>query len=227
MLNIKHDHFYGSQEKHDLQLIRLELDTTDLNEAEALENGWLIYNKKWYASRSTRIDLNKYRSKGVLSGISYNFTSYDPDPIDKIYKEYKTYKKFEEDFNIHTDPDRSIWLIAYDEGVPVAFTKFIKYDGGLESQFTCWNYHKPKMSLGKKIVDQEVEYARSIGLNYLYIGQGYEKGSAYKADYPGFEWWTGKEWSTDLQKYREICARDSSINTIEDIARVYNASHYS
>ena len=120
------------------------------------------------------------------------------------------------------------WIIAVDDGVPVAFTKFIKYNGGLESQFTAWNYHKPKMSLGKNIIWYEMGIASYFGFDdYLYIGQGYENGSKYKADIPGFEWWTGSEWSKDVDRYKELCSRDSAINTIDDITRAYNGPHNS
>jgi hypothetical protein len=227
MIKIKYNHFYGSQEKHDIQLVKLSLEQEDLSEIEALENGWLIHDKEWYACRSTRLKVDEYKSIVKLPDtITHEFISYDLDPIYKIYREYKDYKNYQEDFNIFTDPDRSLWLIIKDEGVPVAFTKFIRYQEGLESQFTCWNYHKPKMQLGKGIIDIEVRYAKTLGLNHLYIGQGYEKGSIFKSKYSGFEWWTGNEWSKDVDKYKELCARDSDINTLEDLTRAYNAPHF-
>jgi arginyl-tRNA--protein-N-Asp/Glu arginylyltransferase len=227
MLNIHYEHFYGSQEKHDLQLVKLSLDK-NISDIEALENGWLICNREWYACRSTRIRVDNYKSiKQVSNSVTYQFTTYDLEPIKKIYKEYRDYKNFNEEYDIFTDPDRSLWLIVKDDGIPVAFTKFIVYQEGLESQFTCWNYHKPKMELGKAIVDMEIWYAKTQGLSHLYIGQGYEKGSIYKSKFPGFEWWTGSEWSTDVEKYKELCSRDSTINTIDDITRAYNATYNS
>ena len=223
MISFQYEHFYGSQEKHDIQLVKLKLDTENLNETEALENGWLIHNNEWYASRSVRIKISDYVMRHELPNtISYQFTTYDLEPIKDIYEQYKEYKKFDEDFDIFCDPDRSIWLIAKDNDVPVAFTKFIKYKDGLESQFTCWNYHNPKLSLGKNIVDMEIWYASARGLEYLYIGQGYENGSKYKSQYPGFQWWTGSEWSTDKDRYKKICARDSNINTLQDLSKMYS-----
>ena len=222
MLKINYEHIYGSQEKHDLQLTRMTLDQEQVNEEEALESGWLISNGQWYPCRSVRICVDQYKNKLKLPKIEYRFTTYNLDHIKQIHQEYKAYKKFDEEYDIFQDSERTLWLIGYDEGQPVIFTKFIRYWGGLESQFTCWNYHKPKMQLGKYIVDTEVWYAKTMGLNYLYIGQGYEKGSLYKADFPGFEWWTGNEWSKDKQKYKELCLRDSTINTIDDLAKVFH-----
>lgn len=227
MLKTKYEHFYGSQEKHDIQLVKVILDTENLLEIEALESGWLISDNQWYSCRSVRLSIDNYIFRNKLPNtITHYFTTSDLGLIDKIYEEYKAYKKFDEDYDIHKDPNRSIWMIVEDEGVPVAFTKFIRYQEGLESQFTCWNYHKPKLQLGKNIIDFEVKYASQLALNHLYIGQGYEKGSIYKADLPGFEWWTGSGWSEDRELYKKLCARDSSINTIEDIARAHDAPHF-
>ena len=223
MIKYKYEHFYGSQEKHDIQLVKLKLDTTNLNETEALENGWLIHNNEWYASRSVRIKIDEYVMRHQLPNtITYQFTTYDLDPIKQIYQQYKDYKKFDEDFNIFGDKERTVWLIARDNDVPVAFTKFLRYKDGIESQFTCWNYHNPKLTLGKNIVDMEVWYASALALDYLYIGQGYENGSKYKSQYPGFQWWTGSEWSTNKEQYKRLCASDSNINTIQDLSELYS-----
>jgi arginyl-tRNA--protein-N-Asp/Glu arginylyltransferase len=223
MVSFKIEHFYGSQEKHDLQLSRLILDTQDLYEKDALENGWL-HCKEWYSCRSVRIDTSKYKIKHTNHAIDILHHTDDTVKhiVKKIYQEYLDYKKFDKEYDIFVDLNRTNWLILKDEGEPIAFTKFNRYDGGVESQFTAWNYHKPKMSIGKIIVDYEVAFAKSLGYNYLYIGQGYETGSSYKAEFKGFEWWTGSEWSTDKEKYKELCARDSSINTLDDLTKVFN-----
>ena len=55
----------------------------------------------------------------------------------------------------------------------------------------------------------------------LFRSQGYERGSMYKTAFNGFEWWTGDEWSTDKSRYEKLCARDSTINTLQDLAKVY------
>ena len=223
MLKYKVQNFYGSQEKHDLQLVRLVLDTKDLDEREALENGWL-FCKEWYQCRSTRINLSEYKSRkkkyevDISPYISLAVTS----TVTKIYSQYLDYKKFDEHYEIFVDLERTNWLILKDEGEPVAFTKFNRYNGGIESQVTAWNYHEPKLSIGKVIVDYEVDYARMLGYEHLYIGQGYELGSEYKADFAGFEWWTGSEWSRDKELYKKLCARDSQINNIDQLAKAYN-----
>lgn len=223
MLQYKINHIYGSQENHDLELIKLELDTTNLDEGVALENGWLIDNDKWYQCRSVRIDCSLFKPVGktppsITTEHCFEYNS----QLSEIYKQYCSYKNFKEYHDILNDHQRASWLIIKDNNIPVAFTKFIHYKQGIESQFSAWNYHNPKMSLGKKLVNFEVAVAKSTNLQYLYIGQGYEKGSIYKSEYSGFEWWTGSEWSKDKQKYRQLCMRDSSINTLDDLSKVFN-----
>ena len=33
----------------------------------------------------------------------------------------------------------------------------------------------------------------------------------------GFEWWTGREWSTDKALYKTVTAKDDTIKTLEDL----------
>lgn len=235
MLKTKIEHIYGSQEHHDLQIAKFTLDDSgiEFSEREAIENGWLIHNGEWYQCRSTRINIDKYLEKytkptlpkqDIVFFNNNELSEENKQDIDRIYKEYCEYKKFDTNFKLHVDENRSGWFIVYDNDIAVAFTKCIFYTvGGMESQYTAWNYHNPKLSIAKKLVYYEVNMAKKLTTSdYLYIGQGYETGSIYKADYPGFEWWTGSEWSTDIEKYKELCVRDSDINTLDDLTRVFN-----
>ena len=234
MLKIRKEHFFGSQENCELHYVKLKLDTTNLNEQEALENGWLIDSEKWYQCRSVRINISEYLVKTKKPKLPESLKFYwlyqsqledkHHDDIKSIFKQFTEQKGFEAEYDVNSDIGRSNWLIVYDNDVPVAFTKFMMYDKGrgMESQFTAWNYHNPKLSLGKNIVWYEVQSAIQFSNNkYLYIGQGCEKGSLYKADFAGFEWWNGEEWSDDREEYRSLCVRDSSINTLQDLAKVY------
>ena len=51
----------------------------------------------------------------------------------------------------------------------------------------------------------------------MYLGFGYEKSCIYKADYAGFEFWTGEEWSDDIERYKFLCERDSNIEKVSDL----------
>lgn len=234
MLKIKTEHFFGSQERYDLQLVKMTLDTTDLNEKEAVEHGWLIANDEWYQCRSTRINIDEYNQKAkrpkTPDSVDYMFvwpsqiTAEIKEKIEKVYAQFIEKKGYDVQFNLFSDFDKSAWILVNDGDEMVAFTKMIYYQNAVESQFTAWNYHKPKLSIGKAIIWYEVLLANTMLMrdDYLYLGQGYEKGGLYKADLPGFEWWTGDEWSTNIEEYKNLCLRDNEINSLEDLSRIYN-----
>ena len=52
---------------------------------------------------------------------------------------------------------------------------------------------------------------------YVYVGSGFESCCIYKKNFNGFEFWTGKEWSTDKEIYSTLCKQDDNINTIEEL----------
>ena len=61
-------------------------------------------------------------------------------------------------------------------------------------------------------MDMELQWASENYVAHFYMGSGYEKSSEYKANYKGFEWWTGVEWSTNKKLYRRLCKRDSKLS---------------
>jgi hypothetical protein len=222
-MKITFEHVFGKQTTSDIicAIIRAEISSEE--EGMALENGWLydpVFN--WYQCRSTRINLSKYISKHKWpDNLEFKVVpdDFDSNIIEKIYQDYIAYKKFKPHYpNIkHNTQHKEIFGVVFDSGVAVAFTKFTEYNGGLESGVFCWNYHKPNLRIGRLIQDKEVEYAKSLGLTHLYIGQGYEKNCIYKAKFPGFEWWTGKEWSSNTEQYIKLCERDSTLELISDL----------
>lgn len=223
-MRIKLSTAYGSHEKYDLEITKLSLDTTDLDEKLALESGWLISNGEWYFSRSTRIRISEVRVKSTprIYGVEFGVESFDQIAFDAIYEDYMTKKRFKR-YDYKTDFNRTFWLVARDDGIPVAFTKMVRYDGGMESAFNVWNYHKPKLSLGSNMLYHEIEQARLSDLEFLYIGSGYGESGKYKSMVDGFEWWTGENWSTDRKLYLEMCEHDASVNSLYDLSKTMNA----
>jgi hypothetical protein len=222
MLKYKLEHFFSLQENHNIELVKVQLDSAGLDEKEALENGWLLSAGKWYQCRSVRLDLSKFTTERYPFEVE--FTKERLGYILDIYNKYIEYKGYRSiDSDIVYEDDRTEYLILKDDGRPVAFTKFQHYAKGLESMVNAWNFHKPKLALGKKMISYEADYAVSLGLDHIYIGEGCEIGSIYKADLPGFEWWTGSEWSTDKDQYKNLCIRESNIKTIYELADIFNA----
>ena len=85
---------------------------------------------------------------------------------------------------------------------------------GLESVI-----HANTVPISDITLDMEISWAQDNSVRYLYMGSGYEKSSEYKANYRGFEWWTGTEWSTNKKQYRALCRRDSRMDSLMDVAK--------
>ena len=62
-----------------------------------------------------------------------------------------------------------------------------------------------------------MDYCIKTNKDALYIGAGYEKCCAYKADYPAFEFWNGRIWSNNIKTYKYLCDRDSSLNKLSEL----------
>ena len=83
---------------------------------------------------------------------------------------------------------------------------------GLESVI-----HANVIPISDITLDMEIDWACNNYVSYFYMGSGYETSSEYKANYRGFEWWTGTEWSRNKKEYRRLCRRDSRIETLRDL----------
>lgn len=217
------NHVFGNIDEYDYQGYKLSLDLEGDSEADALNQGWGIQNGEWYASRMVRLDLSKY-NKQPKTIKDHSFTiadnTYPLEPINRVFDEFVIARKFTPLYDVSSDIDRVKWLLVHKGDRLVAFTKFVLYDEGIESQFTAWNYEEPKLSIGIKIVDHEVQYAKSLGYKYLYIGPGYGHACLYKCRFDGFEFWTGSEWCDSVDLYHTLCNRDSSINTLEQLSKL-------
>jgi hypothetical protein len=222
-LKILIEQIYGSQEGFDLHLQKLCLDLEDSKEYEALENGWCVFDNKWYLSRSTRIDLSFYDDPKPIEGYTFEYTENLSclDDVKRVNHDFLAYKKFPAIYDLETDMNRTSWLLCKRGGGICAFTKFNQYDGGLESNLTAWDYSEPQARIGAKIVNFEIQVAKDKGYKYLYIGPGCGKSAKYKCSFKGFEWWNGMEWITDKKLYKNLCDRDDSIETLKELCQIY------
>ena len=96
-------------------------------------------------------------------------------------------------------------------------------DVGSNSVFStqfAWDYENPKLYLGKYANLAEIDYCIENNKDFMYLGLGYERSCLYKADYKGFEFWTGQEWSNDTEHYKWLCERDSTIEKTKDLDKI-------
>ena len=111
----------------------------------------------------------------------------------------------------------SIFILFYYESKLIGVTKVSVWANSVYAEFFWWNYDMPQLMLGKISSELEIELAKSTGNRYLYTGLGYHSHGVYKSLKKGFEWWTGRKWSTDTDKYKYLCKKDDEIKTIEEL----------
>ena len=225
-MKTKINHIFGSVAENDLQVCKLTLDLENSTEQEALESGWLIADSKWYSSRSVRINVDAYRKTPKMSKqytVSYQDKLDTFDEIKLVYAKFIDKMQLKTLYKIDNDLERTSWILVRNaSGNLVAFSKMLNYVGGLETQFTALDYSDPKASIGTRLVSYEVALAKKKNLKHLYIGSGYGENATYKSSFSGFEWWTGSCWSTDIDKYIQICLRDESIKTLQQLSGLMN-----
>lgn len=115
---------------------------------------------------------------------------HDPDfgILKNIYEKYCDYKKFAEPipFLIDDYTCDDIDIVGYyDKETLVAYSLILKYPGAksvCSDQF-AWTYHNPKSRLGIKSLEHECAYYKSLGYDYLYLGEH----SEYKSKFQGYE----------------------------------------
>ena len=104
-----------------------------------------------------------------------------------------------------------------------AFTVVEKVGQSLISHQFCWDYKNPTLGLGRYSTYEEINLAKQMNLKYLYLGPSYETHAKYKSSFPGFEFWTGRKWCTDKEKYIDLLAKDEKINSIKNLTDSYDS----
>ena len=241
------DHSLGKQEQQDLVVCRPMAMVDQDEEADAIDRGWLaldhpVMDKEvFYQSRSTRIDLDRYRPRyksHTYEGQEIGYKIIDASEMVKllslpnIYRQYMKRKNFGADYDpfghYHARDQFMVFYLGTADNV-VGFTKQKKYRYQEDNYHTIDNYdsrdlaglesvvHANTIPISDITLDMEIEWAANNYVRYFYMGSGYELSSEYKANYRGFEWWTGTKWSTNKKQYRKLCRRDSRIETLKDV----------
>ena len=211
------DHTFGKQEQQDLVVCKPMAVFEPDEEAEAIEHGWLaldtpVRNREvFYQSRSTRVDLQKFRPRfeqHTWQGRKIGTKIIDASEMVKllglpgIYKQYMKRKKFGADYNPFGHYHKRDQFMIF-------------YLGTADNIESC--IHANTIPISAITLDLEMIWAADNQVAYYYMGSGYENSSEYKARWRGFQWWDGIRWSTDKQKYRRLCRRDSRINSFSDL----------
>jgi len=240
------DHICGKQADYDFLHCLVSAVVEEGEEQEALDEGWcpsnIWYNQDtnfvkdnkiiWYQSRQARLDLRKYvetkaERKSWRKIIKNNVTiEVTKNPcfkkLYKIYLNYVKHKNFsdtmsEDEFMDSYKGGNDIFLLYAD----VAFSVVEKIGESLISHQFCWDYSDPTLGLGRLSTYKEISLAKDLGLKYLYLGPSYESHAKYKSSFPGFEFWTGRKWSSNELAYHNLLEKDEQISSIQDLTNSY------
>jgi hypothetical protein len=235
------DHTFGKQEQQDLVVCKpMAIVDTD-EEHEAIERGWLALDtpvdgqEVFYQSRSTRINIDLYKPRyksHAHDGQKVGMKIIEASEMVKllslphIYRQYMKRKNFGADYDpfqhYHARDQFKVFYLGTADNI-VGFTKQKRYRycddhystidtydskdlAGLESVI-----HANTVPITDLTLDMEISWASDNYVRYFYMGSGYEESSEYKANYSGFEWWTGTHWSTNKKQYKRLCRRDSRL----------------
>lgn len=238
------DHICGKQ--NDMDFLHMLVSATfEPHEHQwALDNGWtpsnIWYSQNtnfkeqnetiWYQSRQSRINLEKYqetaserRTRKKAKNPCYKVVPFDFDIMYPIYVEYMNYRDFgdmltSKEFCDYYDDDKLIFIMY--EDVAISILEVVG-ESLLAHQF-IWNYHNPKLGFGSYATYVERKFAEEMKLKYLYLGPSYETAGTYKSKYSGFEFWTGRKWSDDIETYKKLLAKDEELIDITGLTSYYN-----
>jgi arginyl-tRNA--protein-N-Asp/Glu arginylyltransferase len=187
--------------------------------------------KVWYQSRTSRLTPSEYiqkrRHKSRIEkdkNLKYSIhKEYDPKVLLEIYRKYLTARKFTDLYGDNHpfesscyEQGRHIIVFCYCDQ-PVAFSILDMVGNSCVASQFCWDYAMPQLDLGKISYYVEQQTAKKLGLDHVYLGTSYEKCSLSKSNYAGFEWWTGRVWSKDIELYKKLTTNESNIETIDDL----------
>ena len=155
--------------------------------------------------------------------------------LPSIYKQHMKRKNFGADYDpfghYHARDQFMVFYLGTADNV-VGFTKQKKYRYQEENYSTIDTFdirdlaglesviHANTIPISDITLDMEIDWAANNYVRYFYMGSGYEQSSEYKANYRGFEWWTGTEWSRNKKEYRRLCRRDSKIENLKDLGNL-------
>ena len=185
----------------------------------------------WYQSRTARLKPSDYvfkkRHRKLLNkdnNLSYKlYDSFDVATMIKIYNLYLNARGFvdmygaDHPFAKSDYGDDRITIVFYHFKKPVAFSLLDVVNNSVVATQFSWDYASPELNLGKISYYVEQQVAQNSGFDYIYLGSSYECSALSKSNYAGFEWWTGRAWSKDIELYKKLTTNESNIKTIDDL----------
>lgn len=185
-----------------------------------LNEGWVEWQGYWYNLRSTRIKVSEYKPTKTVKRLANKvrvskviLTQEELDRLEPIYEKYVKAKGYKRDIELKDFLGYFAILYWHQEKLIGAsiFKEYKTEQKDIVVYQFLWDYEDPKLSLGNVAQYYEIEHSKHLA-NYVYLMGGYEEACIYKSNFKGFEWWTGTEWSSDLDLYKQLCKRDNNVH---------------
>ncbi len=82
--------------------------------------------------------------------------------------------------------------------------------------FSFYNLQYSRLGLGKWLMYKVIEWAKSQGLEEVYLGTCYGEKAMYKMrDFKGLQYFDGNEWQSDMKRLKQKCKSDAEFVTDE------------
>ena len=107
-----------------------------------------------------------------------------------------------------TEPEKSNFntLLSFAEikplhlGYAICFSapSFIHYS------YPFYDLAKAPKDMGLGMMIRAIQYAKSAGIKYIYLGSLQRPGDVYKLQFKGFQWFDSEKWSLDMEEAKKI-----------------------
>ncbi len=82
----------------------------------------------------------------------------------------------------------------------------------LHYSYPFYSLNDSPKEMGMGMMLYAIQYAKSTGMKYIYLGSLQRKSDTYKLQFEGLEWFDGKKWSTDIDSVREFLRTSADID---------------
>lgn len=90
------------------------------------------------------------------------------------------------------------------QNVPHGYAICYENSSMLHYSYPFYDLETAPKDMGLIMMNKVIADAKSRGLSYLYLGSLQRPTDTYKLQFEGLEWFDGKEWSSDIEKVKEI-----------------------
>ena len=184
-------------------------------------------------TRSVRIRLNHFqttsenrrilkKTEGVeLAALELPIKNYDW-PVGKMAKDFydtkfgKGIMSAQKMKEILTEPDKSNFnlLLSFTSktGEIIGYAACRTAKGLLHYSYPFYDLKKSPHDMGLGMMVRAIDYAKSKGMDFVYIGSLQRPADIYKLQFEGLEWFDGKNWKKDIEEAKSVLRSSAKNN---------------